>query len=190
MSSGGQLTAWLADKAQDNILKRNKVFYGGVFAADELPDVNELKREMRLNGRRGVRIIVNYSDGDERGTHWCGMGLSPQGRPEYFDSYGMGPDADDAILAQQEGHPFHTHFRAWLHSLSASPLVWNKTRLQASGSDVCGNYSAYYVLWGLPTSYDGVRAWYDVTKVSTYEGRDKQIARLVRLPPRVEDNQK
>lgn len=183
MSSTSELTAWLEQPAQQKILAKNGVHFGGVHAADRLPDADALFAEAKEHGATVARMIMNYSNAKspDGGTHWCGMAVGVEDEKpyaHYFDSYGTGPDADDAILSKVEHHPFHTHFHQWLEEWAPNAITFNHIRMQASGSLVCGNYSAYYVLHGMPRPG---RAWNPVLKLTSFEARDKAIARLVQL---------
>jgi len=65
----------------DRVLKKNCSIYRGVFACDELPDVNT----------RPSVIVVNTDPARKPGRHWICIYFDGDGHGEYFDSFGLEP---------------------------------------------------------------------------------------------------
>ena len=75
--------------------------------------------------------VFNYDPSDEPGTHWVATYFAPDGRGEYFDSYGIAP-----LIPE-----FHTFLDENTHSWRI-----NRRTLQGPGSHVCGHYCVFYLL--------------------------------------------
>lgn len=86
-----------------------------VCAEDELPETNQ----------RPAAIIVNTDSSRYYGTHWTAIYLASNGRGEFFDSYGIGPDL---IVAR------------YLRRMTSSGYDYNKRCLQSPFSTLCGAY--------------------------------------------------
>ena len=124
MSTTKQLENW-AEKNISNFL--------GVYSSDTLPNPLEIKPPASL--------IVNYDPHNMPGSHWvaCTINLDTV---EWFDSFGLQPDADDLIL----GHK--TNFRKFLstvcHKLGIKKYSWNTADLQSLDAQTCGHYSLWF----------------------------------------------
>ena len=118
----------------ENYLKNEKGFLGA-FPSDKLPE----------NPKSGSSLIVNYSKYGEKGSHWVSMRGLNSVNTEYFDSYGFNADDDDLLLGET------THFKNYLEKNSINgKYTVNMLNLQQLTSDVCGEYSAWFIKWGLP----------------------------------------
>ena len=157
MTTNYQIEEYLKDKSKT---------FKGVFASNEL-----LTLKLPLNSS----IIVNYSPNNTRGTHWIGMkNLNNKNKPpQYFDSYGFIPDHDDSILGVK------TNFLQFLElrNLTSDSIKYNTKDLQAYGSDVCGEYSSYFILHGLPDNKN--KWWKPILDLPTPQERDSEIKKLV-----------
>ena len=124
MSTTSQLENW----AEKNISN----FYG-VYSADTLPNPQDITP---LGS-----IIVNYDTHDKPGSHWVAI-IITQNSVDWFDSFGMKPDADDLIL----GHK--TYFHRWLKELcqrlGIKSYSYNTADLQALSGKTCGHYSLWF----------------------------------------------
>ncbi len=96
-------------------------YFSGVFPADLLP---------RTVPIRPACVIINSDPSHLSGTHWTCFYLSAfSAGVEYFDSLGAAPT-----------NPFFSRFIA-----RNGGLVWyNRKPIQATSSDVCGEYSCTY----------------------------------------------
>lgn len=169
----------------------DSVHYGGAVAANELPDPLTFHKAVAAAGKSYGRIIVNYSarGNAEGGTHWCGVGITLNGPSVWFDSFGMSPDAEDIVFRQLEGHDFTTHFYEWLLDAAEvaglprtkDSVLYSPHRMQGKKSDVCGEYSSWFVAHGLPGPEK--KAWKKILALSTAGARDKQVKRLVGIRP-------
>ena len=72
---------------------------------------------------------------------------------EWFDSFGLAPDADDLIL----GHV--THFGNWLAEVCAhlnlTSYSWNTADLQALSARRCGHYALWFAHNGPKKGWEG-----------------------------------
>lgn len=157
----------------EHYLKGKAINFRGVYASNEISSL-----KLPLNSS----IIVNYSPSNTRGSHWIGIkNLNNKNKPpEYFDSYGFVPDHDDAILGVK------TNFSQFLElrNLTTQPIKYNNKDLQAYGSDVCGEYSSYFILHGLPDTKN--KWWKPILDLPTPQQRDNEIKKLVPIrQPRV-----
>ena len=153
----------------ENYFKKNpSKNFKGVYASNEISSLKLPKNSS---------IIVNYSPKYARGSHWIAMKhLNDKKQPpEYFDSYGFIPDHDDKIIGVK------TNFKDFLedHNLSDKPIKYNNLDLQGYGSDVCGEYSTYFIKNGLPSN----KKWKEIKDLPTPEERDKKIRELVKIRP-------
>jgi hypothetical protein len=96
---------------------------------------------------------------------------------EYFDSYGFKPDHDDKILGVK------TRFREFIdkHNMNRQPPRFNRYDLQSYGTDVCGEYCAWFIKNGLPFGLDGRvnPPWRSVMNYRNSHNRDAYIKNLV-----------
>jgi hypothetical protein len=140
----------------------------GVFASDKLP----------LNPSFNSSLIVNYSKSGERGSHWVAMRGLNTNNSEYFDSYGFDPDDDDLLLGTT------TKFKQYLSKNSKGNYTVNMLNFQQLTSDVCGEYAAWFIKYGLPElSYNGKiivnPKWRDLIKNNNSFMNDKLIKKMV-----------
>ena len=82
MSTTTQLEAWAA---------KHVPRFLGVFAADTLPDPSVVAHAAPTS------LVVNYDPHELPGSHWVACRISRR-VAEWFDSFGLAPDADDLIL--------------------------------------------------------------------------------------------
>jgi len=98
---------------------KTKNHFRGVHARDELctkiPAAGDL-------------FIVNTDLRSESGTHWLLCYFTNDGSALYFDSYGV--------------QPFYPEIEEFLRC-KKDTYMYNKQRLQADTSNVCGHYVAY-----------------------------------------------
>jgi hypothetical protein len=88
----------------------------GVFARDELPDLN-----LR---RRPFALILNTDPRNKPGQHWLAIFAPKAGRVELFDSYGLPPN---------------------FYGLDSFDLIYNSTSFHSSSSSVCGHYCKFFL---------------------------------------------
>ena len=94
----------------------------GVFAADQVP------KYIRKGG-----FIANTDDSNHTGKHWCAFFFDGLGRSEFYDSYGNGPEY------------YSKHFSLCLRT-NSSAQRHNTIKLQNNYSNVCGQYSLFYLI--------------------------------------------
>lgn len=118
--------------------------FRGVFPIDKTPAPNNYP----------CAYVFNTDASDQPGEHWIAIYLTDAGKGEYFDSYGI-PPLQYKFLAF-----LRKHSSTWTH---------NETNLQASVSDVCGEYCVFFLL---------------------QRCRGRSLASIVNMfnPKRVEDN--
>ena len=109
------------------VLKRDpitKPIFQGVFPSDQLP--NKIKRYP-------AAFVANVDPKGRPGSHWCAFYFTQEEEGEFFDSYGLKPQA------------YSQHF---LHFLEMNSRHWtyNHQDLQSLNSNVCGHYCLYYVI--------------------------------------------
>jgi len=92
-------------------------YFKGVLAADELEPHSVITDEY---------YIVNLDPSWKEGSHWVAIKLCPEGRNEYFDSYGWPPP--------------YEHFLTVLETFNSSTV-----QIQDNLSTVCGQYCIFYV---------------------------------------------
>ena len=101
----------------DNNIKQQLL---GVFPRDKLPKIVLLP----------AALVVNSDPATKPGMHWLSIYISPDGKGEYFDSYGLRP---------------------WLPSIikylnkNCKDWMWSSVRLQAPYSSVCGQYCIFFL---------------------------------------------
>ena len=152
----------------ENYLRNEKDFLG-VFPSNKLP----------ANPKSGSSLIVNYSKYGEKGSHWVGMRALNTVNCAYFDSYGFQADDADLILSVQ------TNFQGYLekNSINGKYKV-NMLNLQQLTSDVCGEYSAWFIKWGLPELFYNGKVivnprWRPFIKQNNSFMNDKLIKKMV-----------
>src|SRR5258705_1359334 len=107
-------------RAVDSNSTLSEVFQG-VFASDMLPRfVNH-----------PCAIIANTDRMADPGSHWVGFYITPDGRGEYFDSYGL-PPLDSKFIGFLERN--------------CSSWSYNPYCLQHLESKACGHYSLMYLV--------------------------------------------
>ena len=100
----------------DKVLRNKaKNAFLGVFPRDKIPST--------LPTQRPVLFIANTDISSGPGKHWVAFFYPKSGRPEFFDSAGRKPS----------DYGFHGHFKH------------KRRRLQAHDSNVCGQFSIYYL---------------------------------------------
>jgi hypothetical protein len=187
MATTEELNAYM--RAHEKEIKDGLKFIG-VFASNELPSYNISELDS------GFCFIANYDPSFKSGSHWVGfrVGRARQTRNKYpinnrtvyyFDSYGENLDADNVVLGDK------TRFRKFVEAIPHNQFLFNNKDYQALYSDVCGLYSCYFLLHGLPT--ENTTAWagfvgYPKAKLATggaivnnpaAEQNDDRIRRLV-----------
>ena len=94
----------------------------GVYSADSLP--------IRVNK---TGLVVNTDDSNKAGKHWIAFYFADHGVIEVFDSYGNPAEI------------YNKYFTDYLRN-NAVCVKYNKTKLQSSFSDVCGQYCLYFLM--------------------------------------------
>jgi len=138
VKAGGGDSGGTTDRQIEQRLAGVKNFIG-VFSADTLPDPSTVPYDSCL--------VSNYSDEARPGTHWVAILHlnNPRRKPEFFDSFGFGPDDNNSILKT------HAQFQDYLQDASRkaghnSQFLENRLNLQCSDSDVCGEYCCFAIL--------------------------------------------
>lgn len=147
----------------NTILERNvatRDTFLGVYALDQLPENVELVRRDRWF------LVCNCCPSTRIGEHWIAIFYERgSGEVEFFDSFGLPPDAYDARLL------------AFLDSLwMIGALTYNNTPLQSLDSDACGHYC---VLFGVARCRG--LAFLDVIHKLAAETRDDIIKCIVTM---------
>ena len=93
-----------------------KKIFGGVFAADEVPQIIDTFP---------YGFVANTDPSTEPGTHWVAFYFPSREKGEFFDSYGHSPE--------------HYGFKSY------NIEIWNQHKLQSSWSNVCGHYCIFYL---------------------------------------------
>jgi hypothetical protein len=97
-------------------------YYLGVFPCDKIPAIEQFPSAM----------VINTDKHDEKGTHWLAIYIQSNYTLEFFDSYGLPPEAYGKDI---------TKF------LKKYPNIrWNKIVMQSLTSNVCGQYCIYFIL--------------------------------------------
>lgn len=154
MSSSTQLKDWC---------KQHKVtHFKGVFCSDQ---INEVPSQNNFG------VIFNYDPHTKDGSHW--VACRKEGHEaSWFDSYGKEPDADDLILSDK------TKFKTWLYSIASTVHV-NKVDVQHLSTDVCGQYSCWFLLHGFPDEDNPAWSWIHPEDTAL---NDRTIKQYVDLP--------
>ena len=154
MSTTTQLEAWAA---------KHIPHFLGVFSAYSLPDP-----EIAAN-TAPTALIVNYDPGPP-GSHWVACRVDRHA-VEWFDSFGLAPDADDLILGHQ------TQFREYLEEvcrlLGVDAYSFNTADLQSLPARTCGHYALYFALHGPKKGWESFGPH--------REANDRRIQQLVKL---------
>ena len=102
----------------DKVLRKKCAIYCGVFACDDLPDI-ELRPSV---------IVVNTDPARRPGQHWISIYFDGDGHGEFFDSFGQPPKRV---------------FERYMNKHSSS-WTFNKKQMQSLVSRFCGHYSIWY----------------------------------------------
>ena len=132
--------------------------FTGVYPSDRLPDI------------KSGSFIVNYDPHNRPGSHWVAARITPHGEAQYFDSFGLPPDAGDLILRES------TNFTKYLLDRSKK-LIYNRFPLQNIRDEVCGRYAVFFIRHGM-TSHTN-HAWDSILAKKTSTARDMEVSRLV-----------
>ena len=120
----------------DTILRANvdtcETFLG-VYALDQLPSPSEVRQRSFL--------VCNCCPSTQSGQHWIAV-FYDRGQVEFFDSFGLPPNAYDARVVT---------FLANL-ATTTDDVLYNNVQLQSIESDACGHYC---VLYGVERSRGG-----------------------------------
>lgn len=139
--------------------------FQGVHCSSGLPDLPKDKP---------FCMIVNYDPCSKQGSHWCALAYK-HGKCYWFDSYGLKPDASDKLLSDK------TDFKGYLNKYS-SEILYNHIDLQDIKTSVCGLYSVYFCLYGLPAQNKDKWARFG----KSTKKNDEIIKELVPIPMFVE----
>ena len=96
-------------------------YFKGVFSSDCLP-----RQRLKLP----AALISNLDPKSKEGSHWVAFYLSPNGRGEYFDSYGHPP------LLESYKDFLQINCQSW---------VCNQRMLQNPATSSCGQHCLYYL---------------------------------------------
>jgi hypothetical protein len=120
-------------------------FFGGVFASDTLPSVQDLTK------KKPICLIMNSDPILSQGRHWLGLFLNENSTVEFFDSYGCDLQFYDK------------HWKKYLFSF-CHRIDRQKYRLQSWFSNVCAEFCITFChlrLKGIPFA-DIVSSFYDI----------------------------
>lgn len=98
-------------------------YFVGVFPSDKIPE---------LSSNRSFAMVINTDKSTEPGSHWVAIFVENNKKLEFFDSYGLPPDAYGSDIKH-----FITHY---------PEVSWNKICFQSLTSNVCGPYCIYYLV--------------------------------------------
>ena len=155
MSTTIQLERWAA---------KHIPHFLGIYAADTLPDPEIAAKTAPTS------LIVNYDPHDQPGSHWVACRIRWHA-VDWFDSFGLAPDADDLILGHQT--QFHDWLKAVCHRLGIGGYGWNTADLQALSGSTCGHFALYFALHGPKKGWEVFGPHREVN--------DRVIRRLVNL---------
>ena len=96
-------------------LGQNSIRWLGVYARDELPDLQHTERPFAL--------VFNTHPKDKPGQHWLAIYAPSNSPTEFFDSFGLPPS-------------FYGLSNSFIHTRSS---------FQSFTSDLCGNYTLYFI---------------------------------------------
>ena len=106
----------------ERALERNpftKKTFRGVFAADELPDLDTFPSG----------FVANTDPRTEPGTHWVAFYFPSRDKGEFFDSYGYPPEYYGEAFTVYDVETINSH------------------KLRSSWSEVCGHYCIFYLYY-------------------------------------------
>lgn len=92
-------------------------YFEGVYARNQLPNLSKFP----------TALIANTDVSTGPGKHWVGMYFGTEGRPMYFDSYGLPPQQPEFV------------------KYLGSTYEQNDIQLQSPFSSTCGQYTVYFV---------------------------------------------
>ena len=98
--------------------------FRGVFAADELPNLQE-------NTSLPAAYIANCSDATFSGSHWVAFYKDQSDKIDVFDSYGQ---------------PLEKYNPTLLESVGKLTIIQQSQQLQQPESTVCGQYCLFFIL--------------------------------------------
>jgi len=110
----------------DSVLRSDRVAantFQGVYARDEF---------IKLTIVCPSLYVCNLDESTKSGSHWIAIYFSPNGRCEYFDSYGIPPiynDLKQKLLESCKGN-----------------VIYNNSVLQGINTTVCGHYCIVFCL--------------------------------------------
>lgn len=108
-----------------NILFREPAsarYFAGVFPSDKIPVIRKFPCTM----------VINTDKHDEKGTHWLAVYIQDKKNIDFFDSYGLPPEAYGEDISR---------FVEKYHQIQ-----WNKITLQSLTSNVCGQFCIYFIV--------------------------------------------
>ena len=114
----------------DTILRVNvdtRETFLGVYALDHLPSPSEVRQRDRSF------LVCNCCPSTQSGRHWIAV-FYDRGQVEFFDSFGLPPNAYDARIVT---------FLANL-AITTNDVLYNSVQLQSIESDACGHYCVLY----------------------------------------------
>ena len=116
----------------DSILQGNvatRETFIGVYALDHLPSPFEMQEQ-----RDRWFIVCNCCPSTRDGRHWIAV-FYDRGSVEFFDSFGLSPDAYDERMVR---------FLDDNSMMVTREVTYNNVQLQALDSDACGHYCVLY----------------------------------------------
>ena len=114
----------------DTILRVNvdtRETFLGVYALDHLPSPSEVRQRDRSF------LVCNCCPSTQSGRHWIAV-FYDRGQVEFFDSFGLPPNAYDARVVT-----FLTNL-----ATTTDDVLYNNVQLQSIESDACGHYCVLY----------------------------------------------
>ena len=159
-TTGAQLDRWCRDNVRN---------FGGVYCADTVPSPYRPS---------DIAYIINHSpcSSPTGGTHWLACRVRGS-RAEWFDSYGLPPDAPLENMLMGSPHDPPPHFYEWLDSMGVTDISYNPRDIQSVYSEVCGLYACYFCKHGSPSKNNP--AWAFVS--TNVNANDNKIKDLVKI---------
>ena len=123
---------------------RTRRIFRGVLPRNKLP---------QFENRRPSVYVINTDHSTGPGQHWVCVFLEPNGKAEYFDSFGLPPT--------------HAAIHGFIVRNSVASYRFNQKLLQSLTSSTCGLYVLYYVfmksrgasLWRIQQVFDVNNLW-------------------------------
>ena len=94
----------------------------GAFPRDSIPVV----------GQRPAYFVVNTDSNNEPGEHWVAMALLPEGKGEYFDSFGF--------------PPLHEDIQNYIKGTCPNSFKYSNKTIQSPQSNFCGIYCIAFII--------------------------------------------